>query len=103
MACLQRFVVPTSSPWGPGEGELLSLHLLEEIPRTRRQIKKGQQLEWTLRDTGTLLLFESAWRMNPGLADVCCPACRRDGTLAIDFVPGQSCPACHTGTLQCER
>lgn len=101
LSCQQRYVLPTQSPWGAAQAELLELHTVEHLFRSRTDRRAGRGY-WKLTGTGTLALFEQHWYSTGVISDVHCPSCRAHESVAVEFVDGASCPACKAGVLHCQ-
>ncbi|RDZ29543.1 hypothetical protein DX914_10845 [Lysobacter silvisoli] len=90
--CLSEFMLPTAGPRGPHDGERMELCRVE-LDRERV----------TLQGTGVHLEFyevaTGAWSDRFTLATTACPECRSQGTLKVEFAPGDPCPRCKQAKL----
>lgn len=101
--CLTRFELPTKSFWGPQVGELVEFHrvLASVAPGHKR---KKPRIVRSSEPTGEYLLaepIEGSSLVSYPVAEICCPSCKAAGSMALDFLNGEDCPACKTGKLEC--
>lgn len=99
--CLQRYVLPTQSPWGAGQAELLELHTLERLFHSRTDRRAGRGY-WKRTGTNVLVLFDQQWYANGVISDIDCPSCMAHESVAVEFKNGEMCPACKVGVLRCQ-
>jgi hypothetical protein len=98
MNCLHRYVLPTQSPWGAEQAEILELHTLELLFRSRADRRAGRSYP-KLTGTGVRALFDRNWYATGVISDVSCPSCDTCQSMAVEFMDGAVCPACKTGLL----
>lgn len=101
--CLQPYIFPTESAWGPGEAELLELCTCVQEVQTKQQAKKKVPRIWNWKGTGQYVLFEAELRDGRYLSDLICIKCTAVESIVIEFENGQPCPACKLGTLHCDQ
>lgn len=100
VACLKHYVLPTVSPWGAGQAEILELHTQERLFRSRAD-RRANRGYYKLTGLGVEALFDLHWYDSGVIPDVNCPACEAQNAVVVDFIDGMACPACQGGVLQC--
>lgn len=103
--CLAEFSLPTSSPWGPHEGELIQLFQVRREWFVRHK-KKPPVCQFRHEPTSEYLLVEASVT-EPGrvlypIETLTCPCCHTPHKLVLDFENGATCPKCKVGNLQCD-
>lgn len=101
--CLQQYALPTASPWGAAEGEVLELCTFIFTSHSKGKKKRLQKTVRSLKCFDTFVEFSSEWRVTKSVPGLSCPECKAVDSIVIDFTDGQACPKCGEARLTCEQ
>ncbi len=104
IGCLTLFVLPTASPWGATDQEIIPMvKLTREV--VRRHKKKPPDISWHFEPTDEFLIAQQNEQggIEYPLSHMRCPSCALVGTIVADFTDGAPCPKCKTGVIECSE